>query len=148
MALAQQVEPPSGNIASSRFGLRQQNLVQVRDGGVDRGVLVPLHAFFLFDVEGRLIAATALLAVSKVERLIGRPERVSAVTGQSDKAAYLWRHGSSSRDAGDIPSTRLMSVLLKHAAANGIPLTAEHLIWVASEADILALLPHAKVAAE
>lgn len=84
-----------------------------------------------------------------VERLIGRPEEVSRVAGQTSKAAYGWRHGSSWRDAGDIPSARLMRRLLKHAMANGIPLTADHLIWGATEAEIDALTaPQPKVAAE
>lgn len=73
------------------------------------------------------------------ERLIGPPDVLGAIIGMGDKAAYGWRHGSKFRDAGDFPSPRHMRALLAHAAARGIPLRAEHLIWGADAAEIEAL---------
>ncbi len=75
-----------------------------------------------------------------VERLIGPPETVGPVVGIAQKTPYGWRHSSANRDAGDIPSTRNMRNLLAHAAANGIPLKPEHLIWGAPAAEIEDLL--------
>lgn len=74
------------------------------------------------------------------ERLIGPFPVISDVVGYSDKAPYLWRRAVDGRDAGDFPSTRIQRQLLSHARAHGIPLTAEHLIWGAEEAEIEALL--------
>ncbi len=74
------------------------------------------------------------------EALVGRPETLSQIAGFGPKAAYGWRHGSAWRDAGDVGSARTMRLLLAHAAARGIPLTAEHLIWGADAAEIEALL--------
>lgn len=42
--------------------------------------------------------------------------------------------------AGDMPSARVMRSLLAHAAAKGIPLKPEHLIWGAPAAEVEALL--------
>ena len=75
-----------------------------------------------------------------VERLIGPPETVGPLIGISQKATYGWRHPSANRDAGDIPSARSQRSLLAHAAAHGIPLRAEHLIWGAPAAEIDQLL--------
>lgn len=74
------------------------------------------------------------------ERLIGGAERLGGIAGLNDKVAYNWRHPTKWRDAGDLPSARIMRSLLAHAAARGIPLTAEMLIWGASAAEIDALL--------
>lgn len=75
-----------------------------------------------------------------VELLIGRPEVVGPMIGMSDKAGYRWRHSAANRDAGDIPSARTMRSLLAHAAAKGIPLKPEHLIWGAPAAEVEELL--------
>jgi hypothetical protein len=65
------------------------------------------------------------------------------------KSPYAWKRESNKRDAGDLPSVRIMRALLSHATARGIPLRAEHLIWGASEAEIAALTaPRTPVAAE
>ena len=82
------------------------------------------------------------------ERLIGPPSAIAAAVGYTEKAPYLWRKESDVRDAGDLPSVRIMRKLLTHAAARGIPLTAEHLIWGADAAEIEALLSPAREAAE
>lgn len=68
-----------------------------------------------------------------IERIIGRPEVIGATIGADPKLAYSWRKGSKNRDPGDIPSARHMRALLAHAAAKGLPLVAEDLIWGISE---------------
>lgn len=78
------------------------------------------------------------------ERLIGKPEAISLAAGLQPKAAYGWRRDSDGRDAGDIPSARHMRRLLDHARAHGIPLTAEHLIYGATAAEIDGLLAQAR----
>lgn len=74
------------------------------------------------------------------ERLIGKPEQIAAAIGYQEKAPYHWRHAREGRDAGDLPTARVMRSLLAHAAAHRIPLTADHLIWGASEGEVAALL--------
>lgn len=71
---------------------------------------------------------------------MGPPERVGPILGLNSKATYLWRRASGSRDAGDIPSARQMRRLLAHSAAGNLGLTADHLIWGASEDEIAAVL--------
>jgi hypothetical protein len=80
------------------------------------------------------------------QRLIGPPERLAAVVGTGAKAPYQWRRASDNRDAGDLPSARHMRALLAFAAAQGIPLTADHLIWGADAAEIEALASDAAAA--
>lgn len=75
-----------------------------------------------------------------VERIIGRPEVVAAAIGIAAKSPYAWRRGSARRAAGDITSPPFMRSLLAHAAARGLPLRAEHLIWGAPRAEIEALM--------
>ena len=75
-----------------------------------------------------------------VERLIGKPEQIAKVVGYKEKAAFPWRNATQKRPAGHFPSTMIIQRLLAHAAAHQIPLTADHLIWGASEAEIEALL--------
>lgn len=89
-----------------------------------------------------------LTPMQVIERLIGPPERLSPVCGTKPKAPYQWRRASKNRDAGDLPSPRHMRALLAHAAARGIPLTADHLIWGASAAEIEALVQDAAAARE
>jgi hypothetical protein len=81
-----------------------------------------------------------------VEHIIGRPEAIGAAIGIDQKAPYGWRRSSASRDAGDIPSSRHMRRLLAHAAARGLPLRAEHLIWGAPRAEIEALMREKRAA--
>ncbi len=71
-----------------------------------------------------------------VEMLIGRPEVTGPIVGMSGKAGYRWRHASAIRDDGDMPSARVMRSLLTYAAANDIPLKAEHLIWGAPASEV------------
>ena len=75
-----------------------------------------------------------------VERMIGRPEKVGPAIGLSAKTTYLWRHPSKTRDAGDIPSTKVQRALLDYARAQGLPLTAEDLVFGANAAEIEARL--------
>ena len=84
-----------------------------------------------------------------VKRIIGRPEVVGAAIGIHPKSPYQWAWGTSTRDAGDIPSPRHMRSLLAYAAARGLPLTSDHLIWGASAEEIdqlLAAMPPARPA--
>lgn len=74
------------------------------------------------------------------EALIGKPGQISLACGLQEKAAFAWRHGSNNRAAGHLPSTLIQQRLLAHSAANRLGLTAEHLIWGASEAEIEAIL--------
>lgn len=83
-----------------------------------------------------------------VERLIGGFDIIASIVGRDEKSMFNWRRASGLREAGDIPGTPLMRKLLNHARENGIPLTAEHLIFGASEAEIAALTAQPQVAAE
>lgn len=77
-----------------------------------------------------------LTPVQICERIIGPPEVLGRVCGTADKSPYGWRGASANRDAGDIPSSRHMRALLAHAAAKGLPLVADDLIWGLSEDDL------------
>lgn len=79
------------------------------------------------------------------ERAFGGPGGVAAVLGLGEKAPYNWHHPSTGRDAGDLPSARYMRALLARAAAVGVTLRPEWLIWGATEAEIAA--EEARVAA-
>lgn len=81
-----------------------------------------------------------LTPIQVCERMIGPPPVLAGINSYDRTAAYGWRQAAKNRDAGDFPSTRVMRALLAHAAARGIPLRAEHLIWGARAADIEALL--------
>ena len=81
-----------------------------------------------------------LTPIQVCERLLGGPAALGSIAGLNDKAAFHWRHPTKWRDAGDLPSARIMRSLLAHAAARGIPLTADMLIWGADAAEIDALL--------
>jgi hypothetical protein len=81
-----------------------------------------------------------LTPVEVCERLIGPLPELEKIVGYRPKAAYGWRRESHWRDAGDIPSPRLMRRLLAHSAAGNLGLTADHLIWGASEDEIAAVL--------
>lgn len=74
------------------------------------------------------------------EALIGKPEQIAAVCCTADKSPFAWRHPSKGRDAGDIPSAAHMRRLLDHSDAQGLGLTAEHLIRGAAEDEIEAIL--------
>lgn len=73
-------------------------------------------------------------------RLIGPPEKVGRILNMHEKSPYVWRRGSNSRDPGDLPSTQAQRALLTYAQAHNIPLTSDHLIWGATEAELDALL--------
>lgn len=82
------------------------------------------------------------------ERMLGSASEIALICGFDRTAAYAWRNSprpsrsfsAKSRDPGDLPSSRIQRRLLAHAAARGIPLTADHLIWGAPAAEIDALL--------
>lgn len=75
-----------------------------------------------------------------VARLIG-PSSVVAEIVQRDRTAVVkWRNATLRRPAGSIPGDEEKRALLTYAQAHNIPLTAEHLIWGATEAELDALL--------
>ncbi len=74
------------------------------------------------------------------ERLIGKPETVAEASGLHKKSAFPWRHASKWREAGDLPSAKVMRALLAHSTARGLGLTADHLISGAEEAEIAEIL--------
>lgn len=78
--------------------------------------------------------------VEVCEALIGKPDQLARICGINPKAPYGWRLPSKGRPAGDIPFAAHMRALLTFAAQNRIPLTADHLIWGAAEAEIAAIL--------
>lgn len=73
-------------------------------------------------------------------RLIGPLGALAEIIGYGPTAPYLWERASRSRPAGHFPSTLILQRLLSHSAAHNLGLTAEHLIWGASEAEIEAIL--------
>lgn len=74
------------------------------------------------------------------ERLIGKPEAISAAAGMGQKTAYHWRHERFGRAAGDLPSTIVQRALLAHSDHHGLGLLPQHLIFGATEAEIAAIL--------
>lgn len=83
------------------------------------------------------------------ERLLGGPEAVGRAAGVNEKRPYGWRSGSQHREAGDIP-LKPARRLLAWASRRGIPLTAEHIVYGATEAELARLearLPAAHAAA-
>ena len=74
------------------------------------------------------------------EHLIGAIEAVGPAIGLSAKAAYNWRHPSSSRAAGDLPSASVMRRLLAYSDQHGLGLTADHLVRGATFAEVDAIL--------
>lgn len=81
-----------------------------------------------------------LTPLSVAERLFGGIEQVSIIAGRDPKAGYHWRHARSTRLPGDLPSAGVMRDLLDHARANGIPLTADHLVYGAPSDEVDAML--------
>ena len=74
------------------------------------------------------------------EALIGKPEEIAIICGYTAKAAFPWRRAAENRDAGDLPSARVMRRLLAHSRANHLGLEARHLIEGAPEAEIAEIL--------
>ena len=74
------------------------------------------------------------------ERLIGPLQAIAEVIGYGPTAPYLWEKPAKNREAGDLPSSIIMRLLLAHSTAHRLGLTAEHLIWGADEAEIEAIL--------
>ena len=89
-----------------------------------------------------------LTPIEVCERLIGRPEVISRICEINEKSAYQWRGARGPRAAGDLPLTAYIRRLLAHSAAHGLGLTADHLIWGASEAEVADILSLRQVKAE
>ena len=85
-------------------------------------------------------SAALLTPMQVCERLIGPPEVLGPAIGYGMKAAYHWRREREGRRPGDLPSVEVLRLLLAHSAAHRLGLTAEHLIWGATEAEIEAIL--------
>lgn len=79
-----------------------------------------------------------LTPIEVCEHLIAPMAELGPIVGLGPKAGYVWRRGSQWRDPGDMPP-RVNRALLAHAAAKGIPLKPEHLIWGAPASEIEAL---------
>lgn len=75
--------------------------------------------------------------------MFGKPEVLAEIVGSHEKAPFKWKNGSVWRDPGDLPSTRHQRKLLTWARKHAVPLTAEHLVFGASEAEVAALLAQA-----
>jgi hypothetical protein len=80
--------------------------------------------------------APMLTPMQVCEKLIGPPEVLGPAVGYCTKTAYHWRRERSGRRPGDMPSAEVMRLLLAHSTAHNLGLTADHLIWGASEAVI------------
>lgn len=89
-----------------------------------------------------------LTPIQVAERLIGKPEALAVVSGYHPKSFYAFRQAAQNRDAGDFGSTRIQRALLAHSAAHGLGLTADHLIWGASETEVSEILSLRQVKAE
>ena len=74
------------------------------------------------------------------EALIGGPEKIGLICGVHPKSPYQWRGVAGLRGAGDIPYAAHMRALLAHSAAHQLGLTADHLIWGASDDEVAAIL--------
>lgn len=74
------------------------------------------------------------------ECLLGTPSQLAMIVGLERTAGFGWRHPSKNRDAGDLPSARVMRRLLAHSEAQGLGLTADHLIRGAARAEVEAIL--------
>lgn len=71
---------------------------------------------------------------------MGKPERLGVIAGLHPKSAYHWRNERKGRAAGDLPTASIMRALLTHSAAHQLGLTADHLIWGASEDEVAQIL--------
>ena len=69
------------------------------------------------------------------EALIGPLEKIGLAAGLTEKAPYRWRNASQYRDAGDIP-LKSARKLLAYAAARGVPLKAEHMVFGAPKTEV------------
>lgn len=69
-------------------------------------------------------------------RMIGPEADLGRICGLNPTSPYSWRTGRRWRDAGDLPSARIQRRLLAHAAAAGLPMRPEWLIWGASSAEV------------
>ena len=103
-----------------------------------------MRAFMVALMSSHLTPAAAAF------RALGSYRRTAQVVGLSPKTMFGWLRPSKGRLAGDIPSSEHIRKLLLHARANGIPLTAEHLIFGCDAEELAALLAasRADIAAE
>lgn len=81
-----------------------------------------------------------LTPIEVVEALIGKPEVIGGICRIDPKAAFGWRHAVKRRAAGDLPYVAHMRSLLDFSRPRQLGLTADHLIWGASEEEVAAIL--------
>jgi hypothetical protein len=79
-----------------------------------------------------------LTPLAVCERQFGSLSRIASICGCNEKAPYLWRRASKGRDAGDLPSTRYLRILLDHADEHAVVLDPVWLITGATEDEIAA----------
>jgi hypothetical protein len=84
--------------------------------------------------------ASVLTPMQVCEKLIGPPEVLGPAIGYGNKAAYHWRRERDGRRPGDLPSAEVMRLILAHSATHRFGLTAEHLIWGATEDEVAQIL--------
>ena len=87
-----------------------------------------------------------LSPVTVAERVFGSIERVAEITGNRPKSGYSWRWPSGTSDAGDFRSMRHVRAIHAYALARHIPLTLDHLIYGATEAEVEAILSNSPAA--
>lgn len=81
-----------------------------------------------------------LTPVDVCVRLIGPLPALERIVGYRPKAGYGWLRSSAGRAPGQFPSTSLQRRMLDYSDAQGLGLTAEHLIRGASADEIDAIL--------
>lgn len=74
-----------------------------------------------------------------VFRLIGPPAVVAPIVGRDRTSVIKWRKGSPRRAAGAIVGDDVKLALLDYADENEIPLTADHLLFGATEDELAAI---------
>lgn len=80
--------------------------------------------------------ANNLTPLEVSEALIGRLDQIAAILGIDPKAPYQWRPARGERAAGDLPKVAYIRALLAHSDAHGLGLTAHHLIYGATRAEV------------
>ena len=81
------------------------------------------------------IEVSQLTPLDVVECLVAPAGEIGPLIGLHASTAFLWRHATKHRAAGDIPTTRARDILL-YARKHNLPLTAEHLIMGGKGRDI------------
>lgn len=86
------------------------------------------------------VMSEQLTPLEVCERLIGPLPELERICGLRPKALYIWRRPAQGREAGDIVSARYQRALLDWSERHGLGLTARHLVYGASAAELDAIL--------